>query len=145
MMNMGQAFRDAEARERNKKGLACEGLLFKGYSSEYCKGTEIGRREGLRLLKRKSCKGYPDCKSYDGEDISTHRCDHWFLEEMGDMLYCECVIMPPIENEELYKVRVVNETFDWESGHCDGYDFEFYKVYEDDKEIFKVEENDEKK
>jgi hypothetical protein len=131
-MNIANAFREAEFQERKKKGLVCEGLLFKGYSSEYCNDGEIGRREGFRLLKRKSCKGYPDCKSYDGEDISTHHCDHWFLEEMSDMLDCECVMMPPIEDQELYRVRVINETTDWESGHVDGYDFEFYKVEKDD-------------
>ena len=132
-MNLSKSFREAETKIRKAKGLVCVGLLFRGYSSTYCKDGEIGRREGFRLLKRKSCKGEDYCKSWDGEDLSTYSCEHFFLEEMSEMLDCDCVIIPEIEDYALYRIRVTNETTDWESGYCDGYDFEFYKVEEDDK------------
>ena len=129
-----KSFAEIRQTELAEKGLVCEGLLFRGYSSTYCKDGEVGKREGFRLLKRKSCKGGDDCKSWDGEDFATYSCDHWFLEEMGEMLP-EGVVIPEIENYALYRIRVINEIYDFESGHCDGYDFEFYKVEEeDDKE-----------
>jgi len=134
MRDLGRVLREFEKMSKKmmikKSEPSCDGLLFRGYSSTYCQGEEIGRREGFRLLKRKSCKGYPDCKSYDGKNISTHKCDHWFLDEMSDMLDCDGVIIPAIENNALYRIKVVNETHDWETGYCDGFDFEFYKVEE---------------
>ena len=51
---------------------------------------------------------------------------------MSEMLP-DWVIVPEIKDGALYRIRVINETYDFESGHCDGYDFEFYKV-ENDKE-----------
>ena len=121
-------FEDIEAKE---KGLVCDGLLFRGFSSTYYHDGTIGRKEGIRLLKRQSCKGGDDCKSWDGEDFSTYCCDTWFLEEMNEMLP-DGVIIPDIEDGALYRIRVVNETYDFESGYCDGFDFEFYKVEEDE-------------
>ena len=55
------------------------------------------------------------------------------LDEMTEMLNCEGVIIPNIEDGALYGIRVTNETHDWDSGYCDGYDFEFYRIKEDDK------------
>ena len=112
---------------KKEKGPSCKGLLFRGYSSTYYNDGEVCKKEGLRLLKRKSCKGHPDCESYDGEDIKTHNCDHWFLDEMNEMLP-DGVIIPEIEDGALYRIRVINESFDYDSGYCDGFDFEFYKV-----------------
>lgn len=39
-------------------------------------------------------------------------------------------IMPEIENGKLYSIRLTNETFDYETGHCDGFDVEIFEVKE---------------
>jgi len=131
-MNFRESIEKYEAKQREEKGLVCKGLLFRGYSSLYYDNDgKIERKEGLRLLKRKSCNAFEDCGSYAG-DVLKMRCDWWMLDEMREAIDCEGVIFPEIEDKALYRLRVVNETYDWESGYCDGYDLEFYKVEEND-------------
>lgn len=131
-MSLRRIIEEFEAVERKEKGLICKGLFFRGYSSIYYDNDgKIERKEGLRLLKRKSCNAFEDCGSYTG-DVSKMRCDWWMLDEMTDQLDCDCVNFPEIEDRALYSLRIVNETYDWESGHCDGYDLEFYKVEENE-------------
>lgn len=98
----------------------CKGLFFKGYSSTFFnyKQGRIERRSGFKLLKKQSCKG------------CVHSCEQFFLEEMHDIIDCEGTIIPEIEDGATYQIRVVNISNDWESGHVDGYDFEFYKKEE---------------
>ena len=64
-----KSFAEIRQTERAEKGLVCEGLIFRGYSSTYSNEDGVCRKEGVKLLKRKSCKGGEDCKSWDGEDI----------------------------------------------------------------------------
>lgn len=129
-MNLSDAFRKAEI-ELNPRTTSCKGLFFRGYSSTYYDNDgKIERKEGLRLLKRKSCNAFEGCNSFD-DDISKIRCDWWMLDEMRESLDYDCVIFPEIENKVLYSLRITNETYDFESGHCDGYDLEFYKVEKD--------------
>lgn len=122
-----KSFLEIKRTELVEKGLICKGLFFRGYSSIYYKDGEIAKREGFRLLKRKSCKGGDNCKSWDGKDTSTYNCDCWFLEQIDELLPDD-VIMPGIEDGYLYSIRVINETYDFESGYCDGFEVEFYKV-----------------
>ena len=98
----------------------CKGIFFRGYSSTFFnyKESRIERREGFRLLKKESCKG------------CDHSCEHFFLEEMHDIIDCEGTIIPEIEDGVIYQIRVVNISTDYESGHVAGYDFEFYKKEE---------------
>jgi len=141
-MNLRKIILDIEIKDYQEKGLICEGLLFKGYSSIYYKDGEINRKEGLKLLKRKSCKGGEKCKSYDGENVMSIHCDHWFLDEMSEMLDGDYVIIPEIEDGALYRIRIANEITDWETGALDAFDFEFYKV---EKESLIIKENESEK
>ena len=98
----------------------CKGLFFRGYSSiffNYKKG-KLECRSGISLLKKDSCKG------------CGNSCERFFLEEMQDIIDCEGIIIPEIENGAIYQIRVVNITTEWESGQIDGYDFEVYKKEE---------------
>ena len=100
----------------------CKGLIFRGYSSTfvtYRTRGEIngaGRREGIRLLKKKSCPGCGKCG--------------WMLDVLLDHIDCETLIFPDIEHGVLYGLRVTNEPRDYESGYVDDYDLEFYKIKE---------------
>lgn len=108
----------------------CKGLFFRGYSTMFFHDNRIERKEGLRLLKKKSCKGGELCNSYKDDHFQSYRCDHWFLDEMSESIACECLIMPEIEDGKLYSVRITNMTHDFESGYCDDFDVEFFKVKE---------------
>ena len=110
----------------------CKGLFFRGRTNTYY-NYETGKldiRKSLTLLKRDSCKGYPDCDSYDEEkdNILNSCCDHWMLEEMNDMMDVDAVIVPEIEDGALYGLKVSNLSTDWETGYVNDYTFEFYEI-----------------
>lgn len=129
-MNISEAFRKAEVELYPKP--TCQGLFFRGYSNTFWSCDKYETKRGMRLLKRKSCKGFEKCDSYD-EKTEDMRCDHWFLGDMPDMIDIEAVIMPEeVEDGALYSLRMTNVETDWETGHCDHWDYEFFKV-EDDK------------
>ena len=122
--------RDKEA-ERKKRGLICKGLYFRGYSSLYTDGLgKVERKEGVRLLKKKSCKRWEKCDSYEAES-NDMRCDWWMIDDMKEMIDCDDgLIMSEIEDGALYVLRMTNVETDWETGFVDGYNFELIKVEE---------------
>ena len=80
----------------------CKGLVFRGYNSSFIKGNHIGNRQGIKLLKRKSCSGCVSCDSaleYLAEDMGNNR------------------ILPEIEHGKLYSLRWVDDGTDWETGY----------------------------
>lgn len=94
----------------------CKGLVFRGYSNRYVsKDGSYHTKEGMRLLKRKSCGKCPSCDFL----LSS-------IKEAPDN-----VILPQIENDALYSVHVTNESRDWETGYIDDYDIEFFEINDD--------------
>lgn len=96
-----------------QKETDCKGLFFRGYKNLYYDGG-VHLKQGLKPLKRMSCKGCSKCG--------------WYDEQIFEMIGSEGVIIPEIEDGALYSVTVTNISTDWETGYCDGYDFEFFKV-----------------
>lgn len=94
----------------------CNGLIFRGYSSTFYKDGHIGQKQGVRLLKRKSCPGCEKCG--------------WLLDEISEEIACDAIIFPNIEHGKEYTIRVINISHDYETGHCDGYDLEIVKITE---------------
>ena len=91
----------------------CKGLIFRGYSYMFYshKAHKIEWQQGIRLLKKKSCKGCEQCG--------------WIFDTIDDLLSSDGVIFPidGIVDKELYTITVVNERRDWESGVIDSWDF----------------------
>lgn len=129
-MNLSEAFKKAEV-EMNPKP-TCQGLFFRGYKNTFWSDGRYETKQGMRLLKRKSCKGWEECDSYNKE-TDDMKCDYWLLDDMRDMIDIEGIIMPEVEDGALYVLRMTNVETDWETGIVDGWDYEFYKVEEDDK------------
>ena len=94
----------------------CIGLTFRGYRNFYYQDGRLELKQGIRLLKRKSCPGCEKCG--------------WMLDELKELLYCDSVIMPEIEHGNLYSIRTINVSRDWETGYVDDYDIEIYEVEE---------------
>lgn len=96
----------------------CKGLIFRGYSSIFYDDLtkRVEYKQGIKLLKRKSCLGCPQC--------------FFFLDEMPDIIDVDCLIFPEggIENGKLYTVIVTNISKDWETGCTHSWDFEIVKV-----------------
>jgi hypothetical protein len=102
--------------EKKKEVEVCKGLVFRGYTStwtSYVQG-KIETKQGVRLLKKKSCPGCNQCS--------------WLLDAVDDIIYSDGLIMPTIEHGALYSIIVVNESRDFESGICDGFDLEIIKI-----------------
>lgn len=76
-------------------------------------GGHIGYHQGIKLLKRKSC--------------TCEKCNS-MLDVVHDAISDKYLIIPEIEHGELYSVRICNESIDWESGICDSYDVEVFKL-----------------
>jgi len=103
--------------DHNKDEKPCKGLIFRGYSSFYTHNdNRIESREGVKLLKKKSCSGCERCG--------------WMWEDITESIACDGAVIFPqnIENGELYSVRVVNEYKNWEGEYS--YDLEIYKIEE---------------
>jgi hypothetical protein len=97
----------------------CIGKLFRGYHSMFlCDGTHFGYREGIKLLKRKSCPG----------------CDHcfWMEDELYERANDGDVILPKggIKQGALYRIEIANVSKDWESGIIDEWDLKIVEVKE---------------
>jgi len=109
--------------KKRGKTATCKGMYFRGYSSMYCHEGTIGRKDGFRFLKRKSCTDkYCDICSYRWEIDFTEGLDY----EYGYIMFPD-----KIEHGALYSIRVTNISTDYETGIVDGYDLEFYKVIEE--------------
>ena len=91
----------------NPKEEQCKGLVFRGYRSTFVYDGHIGTRSGLKLLKRKSCKGCPDC------------------EQLWDAFQQDIYEDPEswdegrIEAGKLYRITITDKHVDWESGFLD--------------------------
>ena len=105
------------AREDNTP--ECKGLVFRGYSSTFMayESRGIERREGVKLLKRKSCPGCEKCS--------------WMLDALPDHIDCKTLNLPEIEPGVLYGLKAINLSRDYETGYVDDCDLEFYKIKED--------------
>lgn len=111
-----------------KKENVCEGLFFRGYSSmffDYNTGR-VERKEGVRLLKRKSCKGGDKCRCGKIEGP----CDWYLIEQISDSIDCDTFIMPEIEDGALYRICITNVSVDWGTGVAGDWDLELRKVEE---------------
>ena len=110
----------ADSNLEENKQTDCKGLIFRGYNNHFYdpESQRIESKWGIRLLKRKSCKGCPQCGFY--------------FDDMNDMIDANSIIWPQqgIEDRKLYSIRIVNVKTDWESGHADNWDYEIYEVKE---------------
>lgn len=102
-----------DLKEEANPACDCKGLFYRGYNNLYVSEYgEVHHKQGIRFLKRKSCKGCDKCS---------------FL--IDSMKECpDSVIMPEIKQSTIYSVRVINEHRDWESGCIDDYDIEIFEV-----------------
>lgn len=92
----------------------CKGLFYRGFSSMFFDGKKIERREGIRLLKGRSCSGCSECV--------------WMQDNLSEEISCGNIIMPDIDHGALYSVRIINESTDWETGIVDSWETEIFKV-----------------
>jgi hypothetical protein len=91
----------------------CKGLFFRGYQNLYVSQYgEVHTKQGIKFLKRKSCKG-------------CHQCS-FIIDSMKECP--DSVIMPKIVQSHLYSIRVTNQCRDWETGYIDDYDIEVFEV-----------------
>lgn len=101
----------------------CKGLLFRGYTSQYYQNGKFELKQGIKLLKRKSCPGCNECV--------------FLLDNLQELSNTEgAVILPKygIENGKLYSIHTINETRDWEGGYIDSWDLEIFEIKEKDDE-----------
>lgn len=94
---------------------ACIGKVYRGRRNSFVnKKGEYVYQERMLPLKKQSC---PGCK----------HCDYLF-DELYDGL--SLPIIDNIEDGALYRLKVVNESMDWETGIIDDYDLQFVKIEE---------------
>jgi len=84
----------------------CKGLVFRGINTTWYSNGRLENKQGIRLLKKKSCPGCLMCG--------------WILEDMD--MRPHHVILPEIISGALYTVVSINETRDWETGYVDDWD-----------------------
>jgi len=92
----------------------CKGLVFRGYSNTFYSNGRIERKEGIKLLKRMSCSGCSCCG--------------WILDYINESIDCDCIIFPDIQDGQLYSIRMINMSRDWETGYIDDFDLEIYQL-----------------
>ena len=92
----------------------CKGLVFRGYRSTFYSKGRLEMRQGVRLLKSKSCPGCNKCR--------------WETDEIREAIDCNSLIMPGIKDGALYGLHAVNISKDWETGYVDAYDLEIYEL-----------------
>ncbi|MFA5355284.1 MAG: hypothetical protein WC302_00900 [Candidatus Paceibacterota bacterium] len=91
----------------------CQGIFFRGSVSKYYSGLKIAYHQELKLLKRKSCSGCPECA--------------WIWDDLA--MSMDNFIWPKvIKHGALYSIRITNKHRDWESGIVDDYDIEILEV-----------------
>lgn len=95
----------------------CRGLWFRGYSNIFYSDGRFEKKQGIRLLKRRSCKGCYKC--------------HLLLHNAREMMSYGNLIFPDeIKDGGLYTIQVTNIHKDWESGYVDDWDIEIVEVNE---------------
>ena len=92
----------------------CKGLVFRGYNSTFISGNYVGKHQGIKLLKKKSC---PGCE----------KCDY-LLDEINESVACGVLEMDEIEHGELYSVSVKIDSIDYETGYADNWHAHIYKL-----------------
>lgn len=98
----------------------CKGIYFRGFYNQYYQDGKFEIKQGIKLLKRKSCPGCNKCG--------------FILDNLQELSCVEGSIILPkygIEHGKLYSVIVTNESRDWESGVVDDWDLEIIKVEEE--------------
>ena len=96
--------------------IVCKGRIYRGKQDAFInvKGEYV-YRERMIPLKRQSCSGCDKCG--------------WMDEDLSEFVGNDTLpIIQNIEDGATYRLSVVNESRDWESGHVDDYDFEFVKL-----------------
>jgi hypothetical protein len=92
----------------------CKGLVFIGRCSVYIRNNTVTRKETITLLKRKSCKGCADCG--------------WMMDAVNEAILNGTLILPTIEEGQLYTVTISNISRDRETGIVDDWDVEIIKI-----------------
>lgn len=93
----------------------CTGLVFRAHANHYIDyGGSYVFKQGLKLLKRKSCK----CQ----------KCQVLLDTFQESVSNCIFPILPILVDGNLYGLRVINESRDWETGIIDDYDLEYYSL-----------------
>jgi len=101
-----------ESKKKNK----CKGRIFRAHVNRYLtkKGGYV-YQEKMTPLKRMSCKGCDRCVVFD--------------ECLPDFVYGD---NPPfiknIKDRALYELKVVDISYDWETGNADDFNLEFVEL-----------------
>ena len=99
-------FTDLEVRKIKND---CKGLVFRGYSQVYSsKSGYFEHKQGFRLLKRKSCKGCPNCGGlleYANEALCDGQCLHDDIIEDGSIYSLTCYGDGEFQFSEIKKER----------------------------------------
>ena len=118
---------DLKSELNTDKQPKCKGLVFRGFNNFYFNDVTgiICNKQYIKLLKRKSCSGCEHCS--------------WIFDEIYDIMDCENLIFPEIENEKLYTISVTNVSRDYETGYVDDYDLEIVELHKElqDRDKFK--------
>jgi len=101
--------------EEEKKEESCKGLIYRGYTNTFInsKGTMI-RKESLRLMKMKSCRGCAICGP--------------IRDDIREYLDAGSLIFPEIEQGEFYSIQYSDISTDWESGIEEAESMTFFKI-----------------
>ena len=94
----------------------CNGKIYRGKVNAFinAKGEYI-YQERMIPLKRQSCRGCEQCS--------------WIDDDLPEFISNDTLpIIQQIEDGMTYKLSIVNESRDWESGQVDDWDFEFIKI-----------------
>jgi hypothetical protein len=97
----------------------CKGLTFRGFYNQYYLDGKFEIKQGIKLLKRKSCSGCEQCFFL-----------HDALRELSDIEGAIVLPKEGLRNGKLYSVQIINESRDWESGMVDAYDLEIFEATE---------------
>jgi hypothetical protein len=94
----------------------CKGLFFKYIVNDYHSDFSLIKKQTLRFLKRKSCKGCPFCdfiKNDMGESFG-----YFYFPKSG-------------KHGDVYRIVNITDNTDFETGHVDEWHYEFVKVDEE--------------
>ena len=111
---MKENYQDIKPELISKFSDQCKGLVFRGYSSTFFSNGRIERREGIRILKSKSC---PGCDN---------KCSSHILEDIHDDLDMDILVLPSIEDGKLYFLEYKLLSTD-EYGNVDDYEISIIK------------------
>jgi len=93
----------------------CKGLFFMYIVDGYHSDGSLTKKQTLRFLKRKSCKGCTFCdfiKNDMGESFN-----YFYFPKNG-------------KNGDVYRIANITDNTDFETGYIDEWHYEFVKVYD---------------